>query len=66
MKKQEIYHNYNYIYLLISNIINRCEDSLDTILFTWLVYSITNQAGWSAIIFGVNQAASVIIQPFFN
>ena len=64
MNKHELYHNYNYVYLLVSNIINRCGDSLDTILFTWLVYLITNSAGWSAIIFGINQATSVIIQPF--
>ena len=66
MSKHELYHNYNYVYLLISNIINRCGDSLDTILFTWLVYLITNSAGWSAIIFGINQATSVIIQPFIG
>lgn len=42
MNKHELYHNHNYVYLLTSNIINRCGDSLDTILFTWLVYLITN------------------------
>ena len=56
MNKHELYHNHNYVYLLTSNIINRCGDSLDTILFTWLVYLLTNSAGWSAIIFGINQA----------
>ena len=66
MNKHELYHNHNYVYLLISNIINRCGDSLDTILFTWLVYLLTNSAGWSAIIFGINQATSVIIQPFIG
>lgn len=50
MNKHELYHNHNYVYLLTSNIINRCGDSLDTILFTWLVYLLTNSAGWSAII----------------
>lgn len=66
MNKHELYHNHNYVYLLTSNIINRCGDSLDTILFTWLVYLLTNSAGWSAIIFGINQATSVIIQPFIG
>ena len=37
MNKHELYHNHNYVYLLTSNVINRCGDSLDTILFTWLV-----------------------------
>ena len=41
MNKHELYHNHNYVYLLTSNIINRCGDSLDTILFTWLVYLLT-------------------------
>ncbi len=36
MNKRVLYHNHNYVYLLTSNIINRCGDSLDTILFTWL------------------------------
>jgi hypothetical protein len=66
MNKHELYNNHNYVYLLTSNIINRCGDSLDTILFTWLVYLLTNSAGWSAIIFGINQATSVIIQPFIG
>lgn len=66
MNKHELYHNHNYVYLLTSNIINRCGDSLDTILFTWLVYLLTNSAGWSATIFGINQATSVIIQPFIG
>ena len=44
MNKHELYHNHNYVYLLTSNIINRCGDSLDTILFTWLVYLLTNSA----------------------
>ena len=66
MNKHELYHNHNYVYLLTSNIINRCGDSLDTIRFTWLVYLLTNSAGWSAIIFGINQATSVIIQPFIG
>lgn len=59
-----MFHNRNYVYLLISNVINRLGDSLDTVLFTWLVYSLTNSAGWSAVIFGINQATSVLIQPF--
>ena len=33
MNKHELYHNHNYVYLLTSNIINRCGDSLDTIHF---------------------------------
>lgn len=58
--------NHDFTFLLVSNIINRCGDSLDTILFSWLVYAITAQAAWSAVIFGINQATSVLLQPFIG
>lgn len=50
-------------YVLLANIFNRVGDSVDTILFTWLVYSLTGSAAWSAVIFGLNQGTSVILQP---
>lgn len=70
MKKQKtvsfistIRKNRGYGYLLFSNIINRLGDALDTIVFMWIVYAITKNPGWSAVIFGVNQGVSVIFQP---
>ncbi len=49
--------------LIISNLINRFGDSIDTIALTWLVYQITGSATWSAIIFGLNQLPGIIILP---
>lgn len=46
MNKHELYHNHNYVYLLTSNIINRCGDSLDTILLHgWYIYLQIVQGG---------------------
>lgn len=49
--------------LITSNLINRFGDSVDAIAFTWLVYQITGSAAWSALIFGLNQLPSILIQP---
>ncbi|MBQ9119655.1 MAG: MFS transporter [Lachnospiraceae bacterium] len=53
-----------YMKLLVANIISRFGDSIDAIAFTWLVYAITGEASWSAIIFAMNQIPSVLLQPF--
>lgn len=48
---------------LIANFINRIGDSIDMIAFSWLVYGLTESAGWSAIVLGVNMMPNVLIQP---
>jgi MFS family permease len=50
--------------LLISTSINRFGDSLDAVAFAWLVYEITKNGAWSAVIFGLNILPNVIVQPF--
>ena len=50
--------------LLLSNLINRFGDSVESIAFTWVVYQITNSAAWSAIVFALNMLPNVIVQPF--
>ena len=50
--------------LIFSNAINRFGDSIDSIAFTWLVYQITHNAMWSAIVYGLNMLPNVIVQPF--
>ncbi len=53
-----------YMKLILANVINRFGDSVDAIAFTWLVFSLTNSAGWSAIIFGMNKVPTIFLQPF--
>ncbi len=49
--------------LLISNLINRFGDAIDSIAFVWLVYQITGSATWSAIVFACNQLPGILILP---
>ncbi|MCM1154387.1 MAG: MFS transporter [Roseburia sp.] len=53
-----------YLKLISADLINRFGDSIDAIAFTWLVYAITGNAGWSALIFAINQLPSILVQPF--
>lgn len=50
--------------ILLAGLINRLGDSIDAIAFTWLVYAITGNAAWSALVFAANQLPSVLVQPF--
>ncbi len=54
----------DYLKVIIANVITRFGDSVDSIAFTWLMYAITGSAAWSAIIFGVNQLPTILLQPF--
>ena len=54
----------DYRKLILSNMVNRFGDSIDSIAFTWIVYQITHSAAWSAIVFGVNFLPNVVVQPF--
>lgn len=54
----------DYLKLIVANVINRFGDSIDSIAFTWLVYAVTGNAVWSAVIFGANQLPTILLQPF--
>ncbi len=53
-----------YAKLIAANVVNRFGDSVDAIAFTWLVYEISGEAFWSAIIFGANMLPTVVLGPF--
>lgn len=53
-----------YMKIIIASIINRFGDSVDAVAYTWLVYELTGNAGWSALIFGLNKLPSIIVTPF--
>lgn len=61
---KEVFKQKEYMKLILANLINRFGDSIDSVAFTWLVFSLTNSAGWSAIIFGVNRLPTIFLQPF--
>lgn len=69
MKKngyREFFHNKDFLLYLSANIINRFGDSLDSIAFNWIIYTITGSAFWSALIFGLNRLPTIVLQPFLG
>lgn len=63
---REFTKNKNFLLYLTANIINRFGDSLDSIAFTWIIYTITGSAFWSALIFGLNRLPTILLQPFLG
>ena len=60
---KEIFKQREFIKLMAANIINRFGDSIDSIAFTWLVYPLTSNATWSAVIYGINKVPTIFLQP---
>ena len=61
---RELVSQRDYLKVTAANMINRFGDSVDSIAFTWLVYAITGNAAWSAVIFGANQLPTILLMPF--
>lgn len=61
---KEVFSQKQYIKMIVANVINRFGDSIDTLAFSWIVYEITGEASWSAIIFAINMLPSIFFQPF--
>lgn len=59
-----IFHQKEYMKMILATLVNRFGDSIDAIASAWIVYELTNNAAWSAVIFGVNKLPSVLITPF--
>ncbi len=60
---RELLQNSNYRKDLSASLINRFGDSIDAIASSWIVYEITGEAAWSAIIFAINQLPSIFVTP---
>lgn len=58
---RDILRQREYLKIILAGLINRFGDS---IAFTWLVYAITGNAAWSALVYAANQLPSVLVQPF--
>lgn len=56
--------NKEYYKIILSNIIGRFGDSIDSIAYGWLVYELTGSSAWLAIIYGINSLPTIILQPF--
>lgn len=54
----------NFLKLAFASGINRFGDSIDALALTWLVYSISGNAMYSAFNFGINFLPTIIFTPF--
>ena len=62
-KYSDLAKNRNYIKSLSAALINRFGDSIDAIASSWIVYELTGEAAWSAIIFAINRIPTIFITP---
>lgn len=60
---KDILKQKEYMKMMAAALINRFGDSIDAVAYTWIVYELTGNAAWSAIIFGANMLPSVVITP---
>lgn len=61
---KDIFRQKEYLKIIIASLINRFGDSVDAIASTWIVYEVTGNAAWSAIIFALNRIPTIVVTPF--
>lgn len=54
----------SYRRMILSNAVNRFGDSIDCIALTWLIFELTGEASWSALLFGINRLPTIFLMPF--
>lgn len=69
MGKANVYRSFfkterEYLKIILSNIIGRFGDSIDSIAYGWMVYELTGSKSWLAVIYGVNSIPTILFQPF--
>jgi DHA3 family macrolide efflux protein-like MFS transporter len=52
-----------FLMLLAADIVNRFGDSLDAVVYSWIMYEITGSEALMAMILGINYIPTVILQP---
>lgn len=60
---KDVFCQAEYMKMILASLINRFGDSIDEIASTWIVYELSGNAAWSAIIYGVNKIPTVLITP---
>ena len=60
---KELFANRNFRKDLAASLINRFGDSIDAIASSWIVYELTGEASWSAIIYAINRLPTIFLTP---
>lgn len=61
---KDVLRQKEYMKLILASLVNRFGDSIDAIAFTWLVYQLTENAAYSALMFGINKLPTIFLTPF--
>jgi DHA3 family macrolide efflux protein-like MFS transporter len=60
---KELFANRNFRKDWAASMINRFGDSIDAIASSWIVYELTGEASWSAIIYAINRLPTIFLTP---
>lgn len=60
---RDLFSERNYMRHFCANVINRFGDSIDALAFAWIVYEITGDASWSALMMMFNVLPTVLLMP---
>ena len=60
---RDVFRQKEFMKMIVAALINRFGDAVDAIAASWIVYEITGNAVWSAVIYGVNKVPTVLITP---
>lgn len=63
-KYHDLVNEKQYLRLLSANLANRFGDSIDALVFSWMVYEITQSASWSALIIVFNSLPTILFMSF--
>ena len=63
LEHKELFKNRNFRKDLAASLINRFGDSIDAIASSWIVYELTGEASWSAIIYAINRLPTIFLTP---
>lgn len=60
---RDILRQTEYMKIMVAALINRFGDSIDAVASAWIIYEITGNAAWSAVIYGLNKIPTIAITP---
>lgn len=63
IRYRDLLVEHNYLRNTCANLIGRFGDSIDALAFAWMVYEITGDRSWSAIVFGLNALPTILLMP---
>lgn len=61
---RSLFSQKEYLKVICANFMNRLGDTVDMMAFSWITFTLTKSASWSALVLGFNFLPNIFIQPF--